>query len=159
LQFKDECNVAVFIALTPPCSIPETDNPVYAASLVESLMIHSVTEFACVCGLDSSSWATLLATQVGFGGSFGFLLGYGLKKVATILLKIAALIAGLFMLALTWLASIGVITINFNAFTSTIENNLAGAISALLASLAWAAQVLPMGGSFGLGFYLGAKKG
>jgi uncharacterized membrane protein (Fun14 family) len=122
-------------------------------------MLHSAGKFTCVCGLDNSSWATLLATQVGFGGSFGFLLGYGLKKVATIILKIAALIAGLFMLALTWLASTGVITINFNTFTSAMENNLTGAISALIGSLAWAAQVLPMGGSFGLGFYLGAKKG
>jgi uncharacterized membrane protein (Fun14 family) len=109
--------------------------------------------------LDNSGWATLLATQIGFGGTFGFLLGYGLKKVATIILKIAALVAGLFMLGLTWLASIGVVTINFNAFTSTMENSMAGALTALVSSLAWAAQILPMGGSFGLGFYLGAKKG
>ena len=86
-------------------------------------------------------------------------MGYGLKKVAAIVLKIAALIAGLFMLALTWLASIGVITINFNALTSTMQNNMGGAISALIGSLAFVAQVVPMGGSFGLGFYLGAKKG
>lgn len=112
-----------------------------------------------VYALDNTGWATLIATQVGFGGSLGFLLGYGLKKVATILLKIAALVAGLFMLGLTWLASIGVININFDAFTSTMENSMAGAISALVSSLTWAAQILPMGGSFGLGFYLGAKKG
>jgi uncharacterized membrane protein (Fun14 family) len=109
--------------------------------------------------LDSSGWATLLATQIGFGGTFGFLLGYGLKKVATILLKIAALVAGLFMLGLTWLASTGVISINFNAFTSTMESTMTGALSALASSIAWAAQILPIGGSFGLGFYLGAKKG
>jgi uncharacterized membrane protein (Fun14 family) len=109
--------------------------------------------------LDNSGWATLIATQIGFGGTFGFLLGYGLKKIATILLKIAALIAGLFTLALTWLASIGIITINFNTFTSTAENGMTGALSALVTSLGWAAQVLPIGGSFGLGFYLGAKKG
>ena len=115
--------------------------------------------YYCVCALDNSGWATLLTTQIGFGGTLGFLLGYGLKKVAAILLKIAALIAGLFMLALTWLASIGVITINFNVFTATMENNMGGAISALVGSLAFAAQVVPMGGSFGLGFYLGAKKG
>lgn len=82
--------------------------------------------------LDSSGWATLIATQVGFGGTLGFLLGYGLKKVAAIVLKILALVAGLFMLALTWLASIGVITFNFNAFTATMENSFAGAISARL---------------------------
>ena len=109
--------------------------------------------------MDNSGWASLFATQIGFGGTFGFLLGYGLKKVAAILLKIAALVGGLFMLGLTWLASIGVISINFNTFTSTMENNMGGAISAILSSLAWVAQILPIGGSFGLGFYLGAKKG
>ena len=109
--------------------------------------------------MDNSGWATLIATQIGFGGTFGFLLGYGLKKVAAIMLKIAALIAGLFMLGLTWLASIGVITFNFSALASTMENNMAGAISAIVSSLAFAAQIVPMGGSFGLGFYLGAKKG
>jgi uncharacterized membrane protein (Fun14 family) len=109
--------------------------------------------------LDNSGWATLIATQVGFGGTFGFLLGYGMKKVATVVLKIAALIAGLFMLALTWLASIGIITVNFNAFTSNMESGLAGAFAAITGALLWAAQIFPIGGSFGLGFYLGAKKG
>ena len=109
--------------------------------------------------MDSNGWATLIATQIGFGGTLGFILGYGLKKVAAIVLKILALVAGLFMLGLTWLASIGVITVNFNAFTATMENNFAGVISALVGSLALVAQVLPMSGSFGLGFYLGAKKG
>jgi uncharacterized membrane protein (Fun14 family) len=109
--------------------------------------------------LDSNGWATLIATQIGFGGTLGFILGYGLKKVAAIVLKILALVAGLFMLGLTWLASIGVITVNFNAFTATMENSFAGVISALVGSLALVAQVLPISGSFGLGFYLGAKKG
>ena len=82
-----------------------------------------------------------------------------MKKVAAVLLKIAAIVAGLFMLGLTWLASIGVVTINFNAFTSGLENGMSGAFAALVASLVWAAQIFPIGGSFGLGFYLGAKKG
>ena len=109
--------------------------------------------------MDSNGWATLIATQIGFGGTLGFILGYGLKKVAAIVLKILALVAGLFMLGLTWLASVGVITVNFNAFTGSMENTFAGVISALVGSLALVAQVLPISGSFGLGFYLGAKKG
>jgi hypothetical protein len=40
-----------------------------------------------------------------------------------------------------------------------MENNMGGAISALVGALALVAQIVPMGGSFGLGFYLGAKKG
>ena len=123
-------------------------------------MLHNERKsFCCVCELDNSGWATLIATQVGFGGTFGFLLGYGLKKVATVILKVTALIAGLFMLALTWLASIGIISVNFNAFTSNMESGLAGAFAAIVSSLMWAAQIFPIGGSFGLGFYLGAKKG
>ena len=89
----------------------------------------------------------------------GFLLGYGLKKVAAIVLKIIALISGLFMLGLTWLASIGVITVNFNAFANAAGNTFANSLTAIVGSLAFVAQVFPMGGSFGLGFYLGAKKG
>jgi len=109
--------------------------------------------------LDNSGLATLLLSQVGFGGSLGFLLGYGLKKVAALVFKIVALISGLFMLGLTWLASIGVITINFNAFANAAGNTFANSLTALVGSLAFLAQILPMGGSFGLGFYIGAKKG
>lgn len=109
--------------------------------------------------MDNSGLATLLVSQVGFGGTLGFLLGYGLKKVATLVFKLVALVSGLFMLGLTWLASIGVITINFNAFANAAGNTFANSLTALVDSIAFIAQVLPMGGSFGLGFYLGAKKG
>jgi len=82
-----------------------------------------------------------------------------MKKVAAVVLKIVALISGLFMLGLTWLASIGVITVNFNAFANAAGNTFANSLTAVVGSLAFIAQVFPMGGSFGLGFYLGAKKG
>ena len=109
--------------------------------------------------MDPSNLATLLATQIGFGGTLGFLLGYGIKKIAAVLLKIIALISALFMLGLTWLASTGVITVNFNAFTSTVGNSFTGVMAALISSFVFIAQLLPIGGSFGIGFYLGAKKG
>ena len=96
---------------------------------------------------------------MGFGGTLGFLLGYGLKKVAALVFKIVALVAGVFMLFLTWLASIGVITVHFDAFANAAGNTFANSVSALIGSLAFLGQVFPMGGSFGLGFYLGAKKG
>lgn len=110
-------------------------------------------------GLDNSGLAALIATQIGFGGTLGFLLGYGLKKVATIVLKAVALVSGIFMLFLAWLASIGVVTINLGAFTDLMENGFTGAVAALFSSFTFIAQVLPMSGSFGLGFYIGAKKG
>jgi len=109
--------------------------------------------------MDTNGLAALLLSQVGFGGTLGFLLGYGLKKVAGIVFKIVALVAGVFMLFLTWLASIGFISVNFNAFANAAGNTFASSLGALVGSLAFIGQVFPMGGSFGLGFYLGAKKG
>jgi uncharacterized membrane protein (Fun14 family) len=109
--------------------------------------------------LDTNGLATLLVSQVGFGGTLGFLLGYGLKKVASLVFKIVALVSGLFMLFLTWLASIGVISVNFNVFANEAGNTFANSLGALVGSLAFLGQIFPMGGSFGLGFYLGAKKG
>ena len=109
--------------------------------------------------MDAGNWATLVLSQVGLGGTLGFLLGYGLKKIATILMKALALVSALFMLGLTWLASMGVITVNFNAFSSTLSNSFTGAMTALVGSLTFLAQIFPIGGSFGVGFYLGAKKG
>jgi len=109
--------------------------------------------------LDSSGLAGLIATQIGFGGTLGFLLGYGLKKVATIVLKAVALVSAIFMLFLAWLASVGVVSISFGAFSDLVENGFAGITAALFSSLTFIAQVLPMSGSFGLGFYVGAKKG
>ena len=109
--------------------------------------------------VDGNGLITLLLSQVGFGGTLGFLLGYGLKKVAAIVFKILALVSGLFMLGLTWLAWIGVITFNFNALASSAGNSFTNALTALAASLAFVGQIFPLGGSFGFGFYLGAKKG
>ena len=112
-----------------------------------------------VLPLDTSGLATLLVSQVGFGGTLGFLLGYGLKKVAALVFKIIALVSGLFMLFLTWLASIGIISVNLNAFSSAAGNSFANGLTALIGAVAFLGQIVPIGGSFGLGFYLGAKKG
>jgi len=143
-----------------PCSIPSFKGRFYAVAHVEHLMHQNQPRLIWAPSpMDTSSLATLLVSQVGFGGTLGFLLGYGLKKVAAVVFKIIALISGLFMLGLTWLAWIGVISINFNAFTAVAGNSFANAITALAASLAFVGQIIPLGGSFGLGFYLGAKKG
>lgn len=115
--------------------------------------------FMSVLALDYGELATFIATQIGFGGTLGFLLGYGLKKIAAIVLKIMALVAGLFSLALAWLASIGVISVNFNAFTSIMDSALANVVGTVIGGATFFAQILPISGSFGLGFYLGARKG
>jgi len=112
-----------------------------------------------VPALDTSGLVNLLITQIGFGGTLGFLMGYGLKKISAIIFKIAALVAGLFMLGLTWLASTGIISVNFNAFSSIMGNALTNSIAGMVGIITLLAEVLPISGSFGLGFYLGAKKG
>ncbi len=89
----------------------------------------------------------------------GFLLGYGMKKLTTFFLKIVALTSSLFMLGIAWLASIGVVTLNLDAFTSTLEIGLGDAIANLVTLFAFLAQILPITGSFALGFYAGARKG
>jgi len=122
-------------------------------------MREALIEFLHVHALETSGLVSLIVTQVGFGGTLGFLLGYGLKKVAAIILKITALISGVFMLALTWLASTGVITVNYNTFSSVIESGFTNSIAGLVGSITLLAEVLPISGSFGVGFYLGAKKG
>jgi len=141
------------------CSSRAGKSTDYASSRAESLIPKNTPVVYYVCALDNGGLATLIATQVGFGGTLGFLLGFGLKKVAAIILKILALVTGLFTLGLAWLASIGVISLNFNAFSTTMGSAFEGAVAALVGSLTLVAQVLPMGGSFSLGFYLGAKKG
>ena len=109
--------------------------------------------------MDNGWLASILATQIGFGGTFGFLLGYGLKKIATVVFKIVALVSALFMLALTWLASIGIVTVNYNAITATAGSSFAGAMAGLVSSMGYLGQMFPIGGSFGIGFYIGARKG
>ena len=121
--------------------------------------MKTASDFSDARALDTSGLVNLLVTQVGFGGTLGFLLGYGLKKVAAIVLKIAALISGLFMLGLTWLASTGVITVNFNAFSSIIGSAFTNSVAGLVSSITVLGEALPISGSFGVGFYLGAKKG
>ena len=141
------------------CSISVAKSIDYAGSRAESLILENLPAVYYVCVLDTSGLAALIATQIGFGGTLGFLLGFGLKKVAAVVLKILALVTGVFALGLAWLASIGIISVNFNAFSTNMGNAFDGAVAALIGSLTLIAQILPMGGSFSLGFYLGAKKG
>ncbi|HYB83768.1 MAG TPA: FUN14 domain-containing protein, partial [archaeon] len=89
--------------------------------------------------MNTSGLATLLVSQIGFGGTLGFLLGYGLKKVAALVFKIVALVSALFMLFLTWLASLGVISVNFNAFANAAGNTFANSLTAAVGSLAFIA--------------------
>ena len=74
----------------------------------------------------ASSFSPLLTT-VGFGGVAGFCIGFILKK----LMKILAVIAGVFLAALMYLSQQGIVNVNWDKFNvayhgvlSTIVNTI-----------------------------------
>jgi uncharacterized membrane protein (Fun14 family) len=95
-----------------------------------------------------------LVYQIGAGGILGFLAGYAIKKVV----KIAAVIAGLFALALIYFGYTGVINVNYEKLTEATE----GLIGDLSGASQWISPIianLPFAGSFLAGAALGLKKG
>lgn len=95
-----------------------------------------------------------LIYQLGSGGMFGYFVGYAVKKV----LKVLAIIAGLFSLALIFLEYNDIIYINYQKLTELAE----GAISILATAnplLSPNIVNLPFAGSFILGIAFGLKKG
>ena len=97
---------------------------------------------------------TPIATQLGIGAIGGFIAGYAMKKIA----KIVAVIIGLFLVALIYLVSKGIITVDYGKFEDSISNALGGAGTAF----GWLAPViahLPFAGAFGLGLFIGFKMG
>jgi len=97
---------------------------------------------------------TPLVYQLGIGGVGGFIAGYALKK----LMKIVAVIIGLFIIALVYLGYSGIITINFAELEKAVAGALgmAGQATNLVTTIV---AFLPSVGAFGLGFFLGFKMG
>jgi uncharacterized membrane protein (Fun14 family) len=116
-------------------------------------------------------------TTVGFGGIVGFLVGLAIKYV----IKILAIVAGLFFAALMYLQSQGILNINWDKLQtmsqpilSTLANNLNSTAAAgqqqqtihnnqllllLLLPFLPIDMGLPLAGSAGLGFILGLTRG
>jgi uncharacterized membrane protein (Fun14 family) len=101
-----------------------------------------------------SEIVTPLVYQVGAGGVGGFIAGYALKK----LLKIVAVIIGLFILALVYLGYKGYISINYSALANVVSSTLGltGQASEWITPII---SHLPFVGVFGLAFFLGFKMG
>jgi uncharacterized membrane protein (Fun14 family) len=97
---------------------------------------------------------TPLIAQIGLGGIGGLLVGYAFKK----LLKIIAVILGIFIFGLFLLAYEGVININYDKFLGFLGGlvGLAPVIQELILAIA---ASLPFAASFTLGFFLGFKRG
>jgi uncharacterized membrane protein (Fun14 family) len=100
------------------------------------------------------SFLSPLAYQFGVGGVGGFIAGYALKK----LMKIVAIIIGLFILALVYLGYKGIISINYSALGGSVSGalGLTGQAADLIAPII---AHLPFAGAFGLAFFLGFKMG
>lgn len=95
-----------------------------------------------------------IAYQLGAGGILGFIVGYAVKKM----MKILAVIVGLFTLVLIYLGHVGVINVNYDKLAEAIENmyGSAGGASQWLTPIV---ANLPFAGTFMVGAAIGFKAG
>jgi len=101
-----------------------------------------------------SEIVTPLVFQLGTGAIGGFVVGYAIKKVA----KLIVVLIGIFLLALIYLSSQGILYVNYDKLNNAIEGLLGGAGQAA----GWLTPIiahLPFAGSFLVGFFLGFKLG
>ena len=101
-----------------------------------------------------SELITPVVFQLGLGGIGGFVVGFALKKIA----KLFIVIIGLFVVALLYLSTSGVININYGSLWTTISNAL-GAAGEAANWVVGVVSVLPFLGTFVVGFLLGLKIG
>jgi uncharacterized membrane protein (Fun14 family) len=95
-----------------------------------------------------------LVFQLGVGGVGGFVVGYALKKLS----KLILILIGLFILALIYLSTQGIININYNSLWSALSD-LIGVGSSVFSWLIGVISLLPFAASFIGGFLLGLKLG
>ncbi len=101
-----------------------------------------------------SEIATPLVFQLGTGAVGGFVVGYAIKKVA----KLIVVLIGIFLIALIYLSSQYIITIDYGKLISTVRDWLGGT-AGVISWLTPIVAVLPFAGSFMAGFFLGFKMG
>lgn len=92
--------------------------------------------------------------QLGVGGVGGFIVGYAVKKLS----KLIVILIGLFIIALLYLGTSGMISINYEKLWNALDDLLdfAGQAASWLIGLI---SLLPFMGSFIAGFVLGFKLG
>lgn len=95
-----------------------------------------------------------LAYQLGVGGIGGFIVGFAVKKLS----KLIAILIGLFIIALIYLSTQGIISINYERLFDSLKDALgfAGRAAEWFIGLI---SILPFMGSFVVGFLLGFKLG
>ena len=95
-----------------------------------------------------------LVFQLGIGGVGGFIVGFALKKLS----KLVLFLTDLFILALIYLSTQGII----NVYYASLFSALSGLIGSAGSAFSWLVGVislLPFAGSFIVGFLLGLKIG
>lgn len=95
-----------------------------------------------------------LVYQFGIGGIGGFIAGYALKKIS----KLVAIVIGLFIIALIYLSTQGIISINYGALSKALSGWI-GSAGQAASWLVGAVSLLPFMGSFVAGLLLGFKLG
>jgi uncharacterized membrane protein (Fun14 family) len=95
-----------------------------------------------------------LVFQLGVGGIGGFIVGYALKKLS----KLILVLIGLFILALIYLSTQGVININYGSLWNALSD-LIGIGGSVFSWLIGVISLLPFAASFVVGFLLGLKLG
>jgi uncharacterized membrane protein (Fun14 family) len=95
-----------------------------------------------------------LVFQLGVGGAGGFVVGFALKKLS----KLVLFFIGLFVLALIYLSTRGIVKVNYNALWTALAR-LLGLAGSAFSWLIGVISVLPFAGSFIAGFLIGLKLG
>ena len=95
-----------------------------------------------------------LAYQLGIGGIGGFIVEFAVKKIS----KLIVILLGVFIIALLYLGTSGIISINFDKLSNAMAGwlGLAGEAATWLIGIV---SLLPFMGSFVVGFLLGFKLG
>jgi uncharacterized membrane protein (Fun14 family) len=95
-----------------------------------------------------------LVFQLGIGGVGGFIVGFALKKLS----KLVLFLTGLFILALIYLSTQGIINVDYASLFNALSS-LIGSASSAFSWLVGVISLLPFAGSFIVGFLLGLKIG
>jgi uncharacterized membrane protein (Fun14 family) len=101
-----------------------------------------------------SQIAPSIVFQLGTGGIGGFIVGYAVKKLS----KLIAIVIGLFLIALIYLGTQGIVSINYAGLWDALSGSF-GKISSAASWLVGVVSLLPFAGSFVVGLLLGFKIG
>jgi uncharacterized membrane protein (Fun14 family) len=101
-----------------------------------------------------SEVVTPLVFQLGVGGVGGFIVGFAVKKLS----KLILFLIGIFIIALIYLSTQGIININYTALWNALSA-LIGAAGSAFSWLIGVISLLPFAASFIVGFLIGLKVG